>query len=474
MSGSSRSDFNEWLLIAILLALLVFAGGILWMVLSNVFGPVYMWLRIVETGGLWLLTRWGEYFWTVPARQHYEFWSLFKSSIPFGVASAVFVALIGFVAYEKVKSSHIKNHVSHKSPPDYEMIMRKMAALYPHNSFYLRFRLSDYPQEQGAAAMPMTAQQFIRSVDAVRRGEGGTYHYQVDKIREALIGKFGARNPFLNLIRYDEGRYYRAGRDEDMERAVDNLPWQQVVILYPALVRSAAMALRELREERAFLSAVKRSDEYMRDVWRDILKVVDNAKGGEVVLDDLSRADLSSPKERIVLAELMADAGDKMRSVVAARRAMKLMLSEKPDEEAIAAHNKVVATCRLTDQFKSEAYKTLGGHGFAFGIIARALEETRRAGIFPPNTFGWLRYIDPALWRFLVYIGMRTPCAEAAGMFEHYCAEKRTGLPLQEPFVEDAPEAIIRESRKFIFDIGGSSTDAGPILPTRDQVNAAT
>ncbi|WPE24120.1 hypothetical protein [Shinella zoogloeoides] len=70
-------------------------------------------------------------------------------------------------------------------------------------------------------------------------------------------------------------------------------------------------------------------------------------------------------------------------------------------------------------------------HGYVFGVLASSLTDgkdgtlkaARSAGVMAPNTFLWLRFADRSMWRFLNYVGMQTPCPEAAGMYDHWQTE---------------------------------------------------
>lgn len=434
-------EFNETLAIGLILALVAFCGGVLWIVASQYLGPVYRVFRLIETAGLWHLTGWGQYFASVPRGGQYEFWSLFLSSVPFGAFCAILVVLLGWHAHDKVKSQHIDNYTSHDGPLDYRDVMQKQAVLFPHNAFFLHFDMNKYPQDHGAAGMPMTAQEFLRSVKAVRF-EQDVPKFDLDKIRTGLIARFGPENGLRECFARTGSTYVLAAGPDQIARHLEKLRWFEVLVLYGALARTTAMAGAS---EKGFLVAVKRVDEFMRDIWRDIMIAVEAEKKREVVLS----LGIETAKPAIALADFLSECADDFPTVKAARAALEMLIVGEAPADQVAELDKKVPVILGAQK---DVHAILARHGFVSGVLADALLTTRRAGIFPPNVFLWLRFVDQDLWRFLIYVGMATPCAEASGVFEHFRAELALGQALAEPFLDDAPLAIIRESRNYVFD----------------------
>ncbi|MFG1250051.1 secretion/conjugation apparatus DotM-related subunit [Xanthobacter flavus] len=447
-NGGSPRDFNEWLLAGLLVALVTFVGSILWLVLSPVLGPVYRISRLVETVGLWSFTGWGRYFAMVPRKGGYEFWSLFLSSIPFGVFFSILIGLMGYSAWQKVRAAHIGNFTAHDEPPSYREIMGKVAPLYPHNAFFLRFDMSAYPQDRGAAGMPMTAQEFLRSAGAISVVDR-LPRFDLEKARAGLIANFGPKNPFLRCYDTSGPRPRLTASRDDVSAIVADLPWHHAVVLYATLARINAMTGKD---EKAFLSTIKRVDEYMRDVWREIMKAVEAEKAREVVLD--IHEGLATEKPPVALAAFLQERAPEFTVVKNARLALPLLITGSATADEVADLNKRIPITGVDDPKARLAIDpVLARRGFIAGVLAHALEETRKSGIFPPNGFLWMRFIDQPLWRSLIYVGMATPCAEASGLFEHYRAETRLGAAIPEPFVEDAPAALVREARRYVLNI---------------------
>ena len=120
-------------------------------------------------------------------------------------------------------------------------------------------------------------------------------------------------------------------------------------------------------------------------------------------------------------------------------------------------------------------------HGYVFGVLASSLTDgkdgtikaARSAGVMAPNTFLWLRFTDRAMWRFLNYIGMQTPCPEAAGMYDHWQTELvlKTGRTRPE-IAETTITAIVQEARKQSPDALTMRDFDQLVAKVRSQTNA--
>lgn len=105
----------------------------LWWTASPVLGRLYAGIRIAESAGLWLLTSWGRYFTSAPSGAPYEFTSIFKSSVPFGIAATLVTAAIGFLAYRKRANQHLDVVLAEPAGGfTTEAILRDLASVLPH------------------------------------------------------------------------------------------------------------------------------------------------------------------------------------------------------------------------------------------------------------------------------------------------------------------------------------------------------
>ncbi|MGN7126805.1 hypothetical protein [Methylorubrum thiocyanatum] len=106
-----------------------------WWTASPIVGRLYAAVRIAESAGLWLFTGWGRYFTTVPAGEPFAFLSIFKSSVPFGVAASFATAAIGILAYRKRSTRHLDVVLgTPKGGFTAATILREMVPVLPHAS----------------------------------------------------------------------------------------------------------------------------------------------------------------------------------------------------------------------------------------------------------------------------------------------------------------------------------------------------
>ena len=71
-----------------------------------------------------------------------------------------------------------------------------------------------------------------------------------------------------------------------------------------------------------------------------------------------------------------------------------------------------------------------------------------KAGILSSSMFRWLKKIDRILWYSLNNVGRRKFHVEAAGVVNHFFAERIWGMAIDEPHVEQAVEGVV-EYLKF-------------------------
>ncbi len=86
------------------------------------------------------------------------------------------------------------------------------------------------------------------------------------------------------------------------------------------------------------------------------------------------------------------------------------------------------------------------------GCLATVLVETRTAGIFPPESFRWLRFVDYPLWCFVRAVGAPASPPIAAGAQAHWLAERQAGGPIAAPQFAEAYRALQVEARKYLTD----------------------
>jgi intracellular multiplication protein IcmP len=86
--------------------------------------------------------------------------------------------------------------------------------------------------------------------------------------------------------------------------------------------------------------------------------------------------------------------------------------------------------------------KILSLHGYILTVMASLLASSREAGVLATSEFIWLKPIDRRMWYMLNSVGRPTAFAEIAGAFAHWLAEKKLGLPLMVPMVDEAVKGL--------------------------------
>lgn len=519
--GNSRSDDNT-----VLLVLIPFIGGlmaVLWFAASPFIGFIYKLVRTVESLGIWAVIPggWGRYFWSVRNGSRYSFESIFFSSVPFNIISALMIAALGWVAYRRVTTQHIDSHIKSDPPIGYKDLMKKQAPLFPSNEFFLLFPMEEYPIDRGPARYPLTAIEFLASCNAIEgiyadvdaaKPETTGWKIDTQAVTRQLVSVFGPSNPFLDT----DFSIASASREEIREK-VDALPWHVVSLIYVCLLRIYALSVH-VKDDEAFAQSYWTADEHLKSVWREINKIkkdnMDFITLGFIDADDeqLKRAvaaERDQSKTLLTLAEALdapvnvtvGDAtisqkrGDTLKTTVIAREGITALLSahltvpettksvvapkknkkgkpepisllnEYPDSERAELAAKAVAFKDLTDVQKAQVkikrklqidcvrnqlHTLITRNGYVFGLTSTLLTEARKSGVLPPALFRWMRFYDYPMWSYLRVVGMNTPTAEVAGMFDHAQVEEKAGEPFFKPFITTSPEGIRREASKYI------------------------
>lgn len=497
--NSGASSMGEYGVLALLGLFMLVLLCMLWFVASPLLGRVYLWSRVAETGGLWLLTGWGRYFWSVPKGQAFLFASPFYSSVVFNLFFGLMIALLGIKAYRKVVTRHIDAHIGSDKPLDYRDLMRLQAPLFPANEFFLLFPLKDYPLDRGPARLPMTALELLVEADALvgihdtaalRPGGHGPRGWAIDedRVTERLVSAFGPPNPFARPG-------FGFTDPVEIRRALDELPWHLVLLAHVCLQRIQALGVAQAEGagEEGFSQAMLDTDAFLKDVWRELCahkrRAGDRIALGFVDTDDralkLALARESDPDARVqslreYLDETTERPGvgarrvDGFDVVVRARDGILHLLTDHLDRgvdrpvprfrDAKGRPKRLSGLSPVERQRYEIARKAqikmvtetiralLCRNAYAFGLAATLLTEARRAGTLPPALFRWMRFYDRGLWSFLRCHGGNAPVPEVAGMWDHYQVEEKAESPLRRPYLTSAVEGVRLEASKYITD----------------------
>lgn len=81
-------------------------------------------------------------------------------------------------------------------------------------------------------------------------------------------------------------------------------------------------------------------------------------------------------------------------------------------------------------------------HAYVTTVMASLLNSAREAGVLASSEFIWLKPMDRTMWYMLNSAGRPTAVTEIAGAFAHWLAEKKMGLPLIVPMVDEAVNGL--------------------------------
>lgn len=91
-------------------------------------------------------------------------------------------------------------------------------------------------------------------------------------------------------------------------------------------------------------------------------------------------------------------------------------------------------------------------HGYVTTVLASMLDEARSVGgVLASAEFLWLKPIDRRMWYMLNGVGRSTSFSEISGAFAHWLAEKKIGLPLHMPMVEEAINGLELALSEIIY-----------------------
>lgn len=86
--------------------------------------------------------------------------------------------------------------------------------------------------------------------------------------------------------------------------------------------------------------------------------------------------------------------------------------------------------------------KVVGVHGYITTVMASMLVGARGLGVIATAEFIWLKPMDRRMWYMLNSVGRQTAVSEICGAFAHWLAEKKLGLPLMVPMVEEGVRGL--------------------------------
>ena len=483
---------NEYVVFTLAVLLILLMLSILWWVASPVLGRVYAIIRLIETGGIWVVTDWGHYFLNNVGRR-LSFLSIYQSSMSFNVVFAFLIIVIGFFAYKTVSTKNLKSQISHEKPLGYREVMERQAINFPHNQFFIDHNMFDYPIDRGVACMPKSALEVLDDCNAIE----GIYvgdtlsdptaktGFCVDetKIVDFFSSTFGHKNPF------SETNFPFRNSDKIIE-VVNKIPWHLISIIYAGTYRLYALDSLPTDD---YEKANTDIDQFFKDIWSEFnagkkqlksrLVLGFNDENDRKRKIEIAKKEFPNEKnikvltlkewcDEIVNKEEMKTRGDLFKTTIKARSELIRILTEvynvQPDRLTPISNQKgkhlrfnelsSLQKTQYEDILKKqklaldEIHHLYQKNGYLFGLCASILLDARSGGILPPSFFSWMRFYDRIMWSFLRIAGMNTPVPEVAGMFDHFLIEKKLGSPLSKPYFVNSISGLVNEANKYITD----------------------
>ena len=485
----------------------------IWITRPGLISKLYTIVRQIQTLGMWSYIPSGAHF-TGMEDGHQSVWMIFKSSIPFGVISAIMIVTVAIIAYTKVSDEHMDKFITHKEPPDHRKVMDKFALFRPSVRFILDYDKYELSSSKGAGRLPYSPLDFLFENNLIKRigpekdwtnadlkhNFPAPHPYpfldiEEDRLRAMLADTFGPKNPFLDLKSLSDV--------EEIRAAVDELPWYVVVVVAPAIAR---LQRSIFFNEKAYVDSVMDLHGFPDKVWRDLNKMKakerdrlrigfddDKHRASEESLyqegtkakKKASQQATSTKPPLVTLAEYLAEPitlkkgddpvprGDTLSSVIEARdlllealtahlcdqrKAYPVGEDPKTKKFIFMASKPVTAVektyfSKVQDQMveaSEQVLSVLQANGYVFGLLGTSVERTRAMGIFHPTPWRWMRFINLPLWRFFLDLGKPMPTVDAMGMWEHYKTETQLKTAILEPFLRRAPNDLARQAARFV------------------------
>ncbi|MDR1057023.1 MAG: type IVB secretion system coupling complex protein DotM/IcmP [Coxiellaceae bacterium] len=95
--------------------------------------------------------------------------------------------------------------------------------------------------------------------------------------------------------------------------------------------------------------------------------------------------------------------------------------------------------------------KIINLHGYVTTVLASMLVRAREVGVLASAEFIWFKPIDRRIWYMLNSVGRPTALPEICGAFAHWLAEKKLGLPLMVPMVDEAIKGLELALSEIIY-----------------------
>lgn len=90
-------------------------------------------------------------------------------------------------------------------------------------------------------------------------------------------------------------------------------------------------------------------------------------------------------------------------------------------------------------------------HAYVTTVFASLLSSSREAGVLATSEFLWLKPLDRRMWFMLNSVGRSTAVSEIAGAYAHWISEKKLGLALVVPTIDEAVKGLEVSLTEIIY-----------------------
>lgn len=263
---------SPFILVPLLLGIgMIFASAI-WLGARREAAAIYGMIRSVEAPFINRFAPHAEYF-TMESLQEVvpAFSMIYKNSLVYGLFFTALIFLIMTFALLRLDKFSILGLVTIKSDKGrtHAEVMERIADTEPSARFFLDYDIMELPTTEGSARQPMRAMELLLYTNAIRyvkldKNHSAPPDLELDtmRLRAWMQDRFGPENPFIEITKR------RLLDVREVHRAVDDMSWYAVLLLYPALYRVHAFYVLDTKE--GYATAQQEIDDFINGIWVEL------------------------------------------------------------------------------------------------------------------------------------------------------------------------------------------------------------
>lgn len=263
---------SPFFLVPLLLGIgMIFATAV-WMGARREAAALYGIIRSIEAPFVNKLAPHAKYFSIESLKEVVPSFSMiYENSLMYGLFFTALIFLLMTTALLRLEKFSILKWVSIKSDKGrtYTEVMERIADTEPSVRFFLDYNVMDLPTTEGSARQPMRAIElllFTNSIQYVKVDKAHTtppdLELDTTKLRAWMCDRFGPKNPFIDITKR------RLLDVREVHRAVDDMSWYAVLLLYPALYRVYAFYVLDSQE--GYKTAQAEIDDFINGIWTEL------------------------------------------------------------------------------------------------------------------------------------------------------------------------------------------------------------